>query len=163
MNNNGNDPVNYEDLMLRIDKDPTRYVRAYACYSLQAAADIAAVNGSASPSVKIDSASLFVWTKGAYFCDIAAGAQTDSSRVIPLMTVQLSDSGSERQLFDRAQPISSVFGTGEIPAILPVPYLFQKSSTLQALITNFSAATVYRNTMLTLIGYRVYDLKPNAG
>ena len=135
-------------------------MRAYACYSLTNAADIAAAGGSASPSVKIDSASMFVWTKGTYMCDIAAGPQTDSTRVIPLMSIQLSDSGSERQLFDRAQPISCVFGTANLPAVLPVPYLFQKSSTLQALLTNYSAATAYRNTFLTLIGYRVYDLKP---
>lgn len=152
------DPVNFEELQLRIAQDPTRYVRAYSIYSLNLAAALNA-GLSASASQKIDTSSQFVWVKGTYSCDLAGAAQTDSTRVIPLVTVQLTDTGSERQLFDVPQAIPAIFGTGEIPAILPVPYLFAKNAQISGLFANYSAATNYSRMQLTLIGYRVYDLR----
>lgn len=109
------------------------------------------VNGS----IQISADSDFVWLKGAMFADLAGAAQTESSRVIPLVTVQLIDTGSGRNLLETAAPVSSIFGTGELPFVMPIPRLFFARSTIQVQVSNFSAATDY-GLRLSFIGYKAY-------
>lgn len=119
-----------------------------------AAADFtagAALNGS----IEIQADSDFVWQKATYFADIAAASQTDSSRVIPLATVQLIDTGSGRNLFESAVAVPSVFGVGELPFVLPIPRLFFARSTIQVQVTNFNASAAY-NMRLSFVGYKAY-------
>lgn len=106
-------------------------------------------------SINIEADSAFALQKLAYFADIAAAVQTDSSRVIPLATVQIRDTGSGRDLFDNAIPIPSVFGTGKIPFILPEPRIFKPNATLQVIVSNFSASTTY-NIRLALLGVKIF-------
>lgn len=106
-------------------------------------------------SIEIQADSDFVWTKGAYFATVAGGAQTNDSRVVPLVSLQLIDTGSGRNLMETATPVPSVFGTGELPFVLPVPRLFFARSTIQVQVTNFSAATDY-GLRLSFIGYKAY-------
>lgn len=122
-------------------------------YTLSIAA--LAGGGVAQTSVNIDADSRFHWVKGAYFADIAAAAQTDSTRVVPLITVQLTDTGSGRNFFDAPVPISSYFGTGELPFIMPVVQMFDPNSTIKAEFTNFDAASTY-NLRLQLIGFKEF-------
>ena len=106
-------------------------------------------------NVTIEASSDFRWIKGTYFADIAAAAQTASSRVIPLVTVLITDSGSGQQLSNIATPIVNLFGTGEIPFILPVSRIFSARSNVQVTVTNFDAAVSY-NLRLSLIGAKIY-------
>ncbi|MES9859177.1 MAG: hypothetical protein ABW166_21705 [Sedimenticola sp.] len=116
-----------------------------------------ASGGSATGSINIQADSDFVVQKLNYFADIAVAAQTDSSRIIPLVTVQITDSGSGRNLMEAPLPIPSMFGTGELPFILPQPKLFLARSTITLSVTNFSASTTY-NLRLSLLGYKVFRL-----
>lgn len=111
----------------------------------------ATLNGS----IEIQADSDFVWQKAAFFADLAGAPQTDSSRVLPLVTVQLVDTGSGRNLLELAAPITSLFGSGELPFVLPIPRLFFARSTVQVQISNFSAATAY-GLRLSFIGYKAY-------
>lgn len=113
----------------------------------------AAADGSVE--IKVEADSDFYWYKAAYFADIAAAAQTDSTRVIPLVTVLITDNGSDRQLMRSAVPVPSIFGTGEIPFILPAPHRFMASSTFSVAVTNFDAAATY-NLRLQFIGYKKF-------
>lgn len=132
-----------------------RYVKEFFTYEL----DFAAVaNGSsASSSFNIQADSDFVLQKLAYFADIAAAAQTANTRVIPLMTTVITDTGSGRQLMSAAVPVVSLFGTGELPFILPTPRLFQARSNVSVTVANFDAAATY-NLKLSFIGYKQYQL-----
>lgn len=85
----------------------------------------------------------FLWQKATYFADIALANQTDDSRVIPLCTVGISETGSGRNLMNSAVPIASLFGTGQIPFILPRARRFVANSQVTVNVTNFSAATTY--------------------
>lgn len=153
------DQMTYYELMMLIEQNPRRFVKYYGTYTLEFG-NIAAA-ASANANIRIDSGSMFIWTKGVYFTDIAGAAQTQATRVIPLVNVQMTDSGAERQIFDVPNPVPSLFGTAELPAHLPVPYLFMQNAQVSALATNFSAATPYDDLRLTLIGYRIRDLGLN--
>ena len=131
-----------------VARDYYVYEEDFAAASFTAGA---ALNGS----IEIQADSDFVWQKASFFADIAAAAQTDSSRVLPLSTVQLIDTGSGRNLFENAVPVPSVYGTGELPFVLPIPRLFFARSTIQVQVTNFSAATAY-GLRLSFIGYKAY-------
>ena len=117
----------------------------------------ALANGtSATGNINIQADSDFVLQKITYFADIAAAAQTDSTRVIPLITMQVTDSGSGRNLFESPVAVPSLFGTGELPFILPTPKLFSARSTITITVANFDAAATY-NLRFSFIGYKAFD------
>lgn len=124
-------------------------------YTHQAAFSGLAPAASDSKEIKIDSDSDFVVVKLAYFADIAAAGQTDSSRVIPLVNVLITDSASDSQLMKAPVPVPNIFGTGQIPFILPAPHVFRASGTISVAVTNFDAANTY-NLTLSLIGYKKF-------
>lgn len=116
-----------------------------------------AAGASQTGNVNIQADSDFVVQKLAYAADIAGAAQTDSGRVIPLVTVLITDTGSGRQLMESSVPIPSLFGTGELPFILPQPKLFLARSTINVTVANYSNATTY-NLRVSFIGYKVFRL-----
>lgn len=111
----------------------------------------------AQVSINFEADTQFVCVKTAYFVDIAGGAQTDSSRVIPLITAALTDSGSGRNLQNSAIPLIAYAGTGELPMIWPNPRPFAPNSTLSFTFTNYSAATTYTNLFFCLIGFKRFQ------
>lgn len=114
-----------------------------------------AANASDTQTVTIASDSDFYLSKMTMFAHISGAVQTDSSRVLPLATVTLTEISSGNQMFDSAIPIPAVFGDGQIPFILPHPKLFEAKSALTVNVANFSAATTY-TIYLNFLGYRVY-------
>lgn len=114
-----------------------------------------AAGASQSSSIQIENSSDFLWQKACFFADIAQAAQTQSSQVMPLATVLLTDSGSARQLMNSAVPITSLFGVGYSPFILTVPKKFLARSSITVAVTNFSAATTY-NIRLSFIGVKLF-------
>ena len=123
-------------------------------YEVDFTAGIAA-GGTANSSFTVQADSDFKWLKACYFADIAVAAQTDSARVVPLATVLITDQGSGRQLMSAATPIPNIFGTGQIPFILPVPKIFASKSTISVSVVNFSAASTY-NIRLSFIGVKLF-------
>ncbi len=130
-----------------------RDLRAYYSYSLTFAGVVA--GASATQSFNVEANSDFIWTKATFFADIAAGIQTNATRVVPLMTIELIDTGSAYQLFSEPQPIANVFGTGRVPFLINPAYKFSKNATLRGVVVNFDAAATY-NLRLSFIGYRNY-------
>jgi hypothetical protein len=130
-----------------------RNLRAFYSYSLTFTA--VAPGATATDSFNIEANSDFIWTKATYFADIAAAAQTDGTRVVPLTTLELIDTGSAYQLFSEPQPIPNVFGTGRIPFLVNPAYRFAKNATMRGVLVNFDAAATY-NVRLSFIGYRDY-------
>ncbi len=118
---------------------------ALALVTLAAATDI----------ITIEADSNFVLQKFNYSADIAGAAFTDSTRPIPLVSIQLTDTGSGRNLMANPIPIPSIFGTGQLPFILPNPRVFMRNSTIQVAFVNFGAVVTY-NIRLAFIGYKIY-------
>lgn len=115
--------------------------------------------GNATVSINIQSDADFIATKLTYFADIAAAAQTDSTRVIPLVTIQITDTGSNRQQFDAPIAIPAVLGTGELPYMLPVSQRYRRNSSINCDFVNFDAAVTY-NLRLYLHGWKVFQTGP---
>ena len=80
-------------------------------YTYEAEALLLAAGAAANDIITIEADSNFVLQKLNYIADIAAAAFTDSTRPIPLVTIQLTDTGSGRNLMSNPVPIPSLFGT----------------------------------------------------
>lgn len=124
-------------------------------YVYEALATAIAVAGSANDTINIEADSDFILQKLTYEADLAGVAQTHATRIVPNVTVQITDTGSGRQLMQNPIPIPSIFGSGELPFILPNPRLFMRNSTIQVAFTSFEAA-VTPTIRLSFIGYKVY-------
>jgi len=143
------------DAIRRNDPEKVDEIRRdFYVYESEALA-LTAVTGTANDIINIEADSDFMLQKLTYQADIAAAAFTDSTRVIPNVTVQIIDSGSGRQLMQEPIPIPSIFGTGELPFILTNPRKFMRNSTIQVAYANFDAAVAY-NVRLAFIGYKIY-------
>lgn len=133
-----------------MDFNPEFYI-----YNVDFAAASLVAGANLTGSINIDSSADFMLQKLTYFADIAGAALTDSTRVIPLVSLTVTDTGSGRELMLNNIPIPSIFGTGQIPFILPRPKKFRRNSTIQVEVSNFSAATAY-NLKLAFIGEKLY-------
>lgn len=111
--------------------------------------------GATTGAIQIQADSEFELQKLAFFADIAGAAQEAQTRVLPLVTVQVTDTGTGRQAFNLAVPIPAIMGDGQIPFILPTTKIFSPNSSLAFAITNYSAATTY-NLRLLLIGAKLF-------
>jgi len=81
--------------------------------------------------------------------------QTDATRIIPNVTVQLTDQGSGRQLFNQPVHIGSIFGTGSLPFILPAPRRIASNSVLALNYENLSTTVSY-DIYLSFVGLKYY-------
>jgi len=111
---------------------------------------------TSTQNVAISADALFFLTGLTYFSDLAGAVQTDSSRVLPLIRFQVTDTGSGRQLFSAVTPIPALMGDGTHIYRLIHPRYFRPSTTIQIVADNYSAATTYTNTYLCFIGFKIY-------
>lgn len=144
-------PIGKNFLDPRIDGiDLTYYQTTVA--SLAAAATL--------PSqINIDAGTDFYWVATTYQVDLAGAAQTESGLIIPLITVVITDTGSQRQLMNAPLPLSCIAGPGERPYRLILPRLFRANSIVQFNWANYSAATTYTSLYVIFHGFR---LPPNS-
>lgn len=114
-----------------------------------------AAGASATYNLSINADSDFQVEKLTYMADLSAAAETASGLVIPLVTVQIQDSGSGRYLMDQATPVPNLFGTGQIPFVLKQPKIFVARANIVVTVANYSAVTAY-NLRLSFIGSKLF-------
>lgn len=114
-----------------------------------------AAGGAAQGAIQIQADSDFELSKFTMFADIAGADETEATRVLPLVTIQITDTGTGRALFSSALPIPAIMGDGRIPFILPVPKVFSANASVAIQVASFSAATTY-NLRLLLIGAKIF-------
>lgn len=115
----------------------------------------AVANSPATGAIQIQADSFFELQKLSFFADVGGAAQTQSSRVLPLCTLQITDTGTGRQVFNTPIAIPAIMGDGQIPFILPTVKSFAPNSSVQISLANYSAADDY-NIRLALIGTKVF-------
>lgn len=114
-------------------------------------------NGVAgAANIQIESNADFICEKFSVFADIAGAVQTESSRVLPLCTLMITNSGSARQMMNRPVPLPALVGDGRLPYVLSVPLTFKANSLVQIDLANYSAATTYANIYVVLHGFKYY-------
>jgi N12 class adenine-specific DNA methylase len=138
----------------QVDPVIPRGPRDYFVYTANLGSMAAAAISTQNVAISADA--LFFLTGLTYFSDLAGAAQTDSTRVLPLITIQITDTGSGRQLFSAVTPIPNLMGDGTHVYRLIHPRYFRPSTTIQITATNYSAATTYTNTFIALIGFKIY-------
>lgn len=117
-----------------------------------------APGGTNNATVNIQADADFIVTKMTGMADVAGAGQTFNTLVIPLVRVQLTDTGSGRNLFDVATDMSAIAGSAYLPYILPVERRFSANSTIQATFTSYDAAQTYANVRLYLHGYKAWPM-----
>lgn len=116
------------------------FAKDYFTYEVDFTAAIAA-SGNAVGSFTIQADSDFLWTKAAF---IQTGAG------VPAILIQ--DTGSGRNLMNQAVPVASMFGTGQLPFILPRQRIFVARAVVNVTITNLDAANPINTLRLSFIG-----------
>lgn len=117
------------------------------------------VNGTPqTQNLPIDAGSDFYMTAIEYLATDSAStaAVTTSTRVIPLVTILLTDSGSNRQLMQNPVLLDSIAGSGAWPHRLIHPRLFLRNSNIQILVQSFDANATYGTLRLNFEGFRIY-------
>jgi len=135
-----------------ITKDSRRDVYVYGSEVIDLAGP-----SSRDDSINIQADADFIIHKMTMFSVVngALGVSTtDSTRIIPNITVQITDQGSGRQIFNGAVHIGSIFGTGTLPFILPAPRRIASNSVLALTYNNLS--TVDYDIYLSFIGLKYY-------
>jgi hypothetical protein len=128
-------------------------VRDFFVYELDFATINAGLTGSATFTVQTDSN--FLWQQGTYDASIAGAAYTQNTRPIPNMNCTIQDTSSGRQLMSSPVPIPSMFGTGQLPFVIPAPRFFRANTQVTVSVTNFDAAVNY-DLKLSFIGTKFY-------
>lgn len=121
----------------------------------EAQATTLATGGVQTDTIQIQADAHFIWQKAAFQADLAGVALDAQTRVLPNVLIQITDTGSNRQLFFGPIPIVNIFGQGDLPFILPNPRLFMKTSTIQIDFTSFEAVST-PTIRLSFIGYKLY-------
>jgi len=80
---------------------------------------------------------------------------TDAA-IVPV-TVQITDSGSGRNLFLNPVPLTMIAGNGKQPYILPQPRIFQARATVSVVFASFSA-NIYNNINIAFHGRKIFSL-----
>lgn len=142
----------------RVIRQPTpklQYVRDYYIYTAKIGnmAASAVVNTSLPISADAD----FEWIKSTAFATLNGGTAPFTNAQVTECAVLLTDSGSGRQLMSAAVPVSSIFGTGELPFINPLPRLFKANSNINLQVTNLSTSNSYNNIFLNFCGYKMFS------
>ncbi len=106
--------------------------------------------------IQIEADSDFLIQKLAYFSNIAGAAQTFNTIDIPLCTILIVDTGSGRQIMNNPVPVTSMFGDGRLPYILPTPKLFVKNSRINVTLFNFSSSTEYDDVWINFEGKKIF-------
>jgi hypothetical protein len=105
---------------------------------------------------QIEADSYFYLNSLSYQADVALGALTHATNIVPLVTIVIFDSGSGRQLMANPVPMNCIVGeVGGQPYRLPKPRRFAPTSQITVTFVNYSAGTTY-NVSLALGGFKVY-------
>jgi hypothetical protein len=91
---------------------------------------------------QVDTGFDFIWMKASAFIYDAAGLGV-STLLLPRLTVVLQDGSTKQQITDGEVPVASLFGTGQIPYILPLRHRIVGGATFNAQVFNRHTATAF--------------------
>lgn len=126
-------------------------------YILQSYAYTASILALASAGASNDV--IQVQTDSAFRIEALAAAVFVNNALVaaPYSTVNIKDSGSDATLFDAETPIGNVFGTAQLPLILPTPYMVKPGANLQVNVTNVNSAAA-ASYYFAFIGSKIYKM-----
>lgn len=138
--------------------DPTLYSgQQFFTYvaSLAAGATLAPA-GSTTLTFNIDGQSDFFWDKGMVYVDIGNNGETASALPVPGILITITDTNSSQPLTNNPVPVSSIFGTGQLPFILPIRHVFFAKATVKLQIQNITDDDTYTRVDLVFGGIKAF-------
>lgn len=109
--------------------------------------------GVANGSFTVQADSNFLWQYGAIYCD--GNSDITTAMTIPMVSAVIKDSSSGRDLMSGAVPLSSIFGNGQLPFLLPTPRFFRAQTQVTISLSNFASSADY-NLRLSFIGTKFF-------
>lgn len=134
---------------------PIPYTYSAAFWTTGAANNLAA-GAVGVGNVPIQADADFLILNQTYWASTANAAVASGTYVYPNATVLLQNTGSGYQFMDQAVPVTSIFGNGQFPYVLPSPQLLPAKATLQVTVTNRDAAAGY-NIILSFNGVKLFS------
>lgn len=116
-----------------------------------------AAGAQSTQQMQFDASSDFYWFYSAYDAENAAAVTniTSATRIYPRASILITPTDTSSQFMQAAVPITSLFGNGENPFVMPVPRKIPARSVLTFQFTNRDTALAY-NVFLSLIGKKQY-------
>ena len=115
-----------------------------------------------STPLSIENDSDFFWIASSYQADIDGVTLTEAGNIIPLVDLEMQDTGSGRNFQNAPVPLTTIAGDGKRPFHLIRPRRFGANTTINMKWTNqVTGATVYR-IRFVLSGYKLYRTAPVA-
>lgn len=132
---------------------PVQYVEDWFIYGLNVLGLVTLATANAN--IQIDADSDFKLVKLGMMADIAAAEEEDATRIIPLVTMQMVDTGAGRNLFSTPIAMGAIWGNGGLPFILPVPRIFKARTNISLTFANYDVASTY-NLRMAFIGNKIF-------
>lgn len=108
-------------------------------------------------NIQIDASADFLWIATSYQASIAGALLTESTNVIPLISLQISDTGSGKFMSNLPIPLAAFAGDGKRPYRLVKPRIFGKNATIGLNWTSFVVAGTTYTIDFVMHGYKVYN------
>lgn len=112
--------------------------------------------GSTTLTFNIDGQSDFFWDKGMVYVDIANDGVTISALPVPGLLITITDTNSSQPLTNSPVPVSSIFGTGQLPFILPIRHVFFSKATVKLQIQNITDDDTYTRVDIVFGGIKAF-------
>ena len=107
--------------------------------------------------INLDADSNYYCCALTYQADIAGAALTESTNLLPLVTLLLTDSGSGKALMNTPLLLPAFMGDGKRPYRFVRPRVFMANASIQfSFNAGFLAAGTAYNIQVILHGYKVY-------
>jgi hypothetical protein len=134
---------------------PAQWTDDYFVYNVNVPS--LATGAISTQTFQVQADSDFEWMMTTAYGTITAPTEPYSDASVIPVTVQITDSGSARNLFLNAVPLNTIAGSGKQPYILPQPRIFQARSTVTCLFTSISANTQI-NIFMCFHGRKIFSL-----
>jgi len=136
--------------------DNAKYMaRDFFTVELDATAAIAP-GGQQNITTTIDSDADFFWMKGCVFADVGNDGTTYAANILPNLSVTITYGSTGRALSNAPVPVSSLFGVGQLPFILPAAKYFPARSLITMIVTNPSDNVTYSSVRFSLHGVKAF-------
>ncbi len=112
--------------------------------------------GSTTLTFNIDGESDFFWDKATVNAMVDSDATTYVADAKPAVYITIVDTISQRPMMNNPVPIGNLFGTGQLPFILPIRKLFFSKGTVKITLQNFCDNVTYSQLDLAFIGIKAY-------
>lgn len=127
-------------------------LKVFYVYTVDIAAVSEGASGTGSFTVQADSDFVIQQLTGV--------AQLVDNTIIasPIATVQITDTGSSFNLFSAPTHWTAIFGTGQLPFILPVPRLLAANAKVNITVNCIEEGASDNHYQIAFIGHRLYKV-----